>query len=321
MPWAVYFNEGGVEFPHFCEPLDEPVWVTPAEAVLMRDQDAVVGFDAGGRKWAIPWWVMKNHHVANLMIDGEAVLVTLCEMCSGGGVFDPVIEGQRLWFWHHGFFRGGPLMTDDITGSAWAAVTGRPLAGPGVSMGALPVRPIIHATWERWRDMYPETLVVHGENEPRDGHGAHETGPDHQMAPRARDGRFDPNELFLTVELDERIRAYPLAAIHDAGGVINDVTAGRMIVAAALGGTWLAMAFERGLAGTLVELRWKVSGRREPVLVDMASGSRFDPWGRCFAGEHAGEALRYIRSPLRKWSPLVFSRAEFDLWEQDLRIS
>src|ERR1700722_1211494 len=50
------------DLPDWCTPLDDPRWVTPSEASLMRDEDPILGFEAAGRMWAIPWWVMKNHH-------------------------------------------------------------------------------------------------------------------------------------------------------------------------------------------------------------------------------------------------------------------
>src|SRR5690242_10762267 len=107
------------DLPDWATPLDDPRWVTPSEAVLMRDQDTVLGFEAAGRVWAIPWWVMKNHHVANLTLEDRPFLVTLCEACVAGGVFDPMIDGRRAWFQNNGWYSHGALMSDDLSGSLW----------------------------------------------------------------------------------------------------------------------------------------------------------------------------------------------------------
>ncbi len=172
LPGSRMLADRGPDLPDWCDPLDDPRWVTPARATLMRDDDAVLGFEALGRRWAIPWWVMKNHHVANLTLEGEPFLVTLCEACVAGGIFDPVLADHRFRFQTSGSYQSSPLMTDDLTGGLWALVNGRRLTGPELGVRQLPMRPILHFPWKEWRALYPDTLVVHGPDEPRDGHGS-----------------------------------------------------------------------------------------------------------------------------------------------------
>jgi hypothetical protein len=50
----------------WCQPLNQPVWSTTAEH--MNDDDPVLGIYGDQRAWALPWWIMKNHHVANLIL-------------------------------------------------------------------------------------------------------------------------------------------------------------------------------------------------------------------------------------------------------------
>ena len=314
LPGSTSYGDTAADRPDWCEPLDAPVWVEPAQASLMRDDDPVLGFEAAGRRWAIPWWVMKNHHVANLTLEGEAFLVTLCEACVAGGVFDPVREGQRMRFQTTGWYQGSPLMTDEATGSLWALINGTPLAGPAASWARLPMRPTVHATWAQWRTMYPDTLVVHGEGEPRDGHGAEMPSPDHTMALPVSDTRLAPDELLVGVEADQGKRAYPLAALHAEGGIAEDVLGDRPIVVAALPGAWLAVSFDRRLEGRLVELQWDGGEGGPPELIDLTNGSRFDLWGTCVAGADAGKRLDYVRSSLKKWQAWVASAPEPELW-------
>src|SRR5687768_18138169 len=82
------------ELPAWVRPLENPRWLGAGEATEMRSDDAVVGLEFEGGAWALPWWIMKNHHVANLELNGKPLLVTLCEVCSSAAAFDPVIEGR-----------------------------------------------------------------------------------------------------------------------------------------------------------------------------------------------------------------------------------
>jgi hypothetical protein len=279
----------------------------------MRDEDPVLGFEAAGRMWAIPWWVMKNHHVANLTLEGQPFLVALCEMCVAGGVFDPMLEGRRAWFQNNGRYQGAAAMTDDLTGSLWVLSHGRCVAGPSQGV-ALSMRPIVHARWREWALMHPEALVVHGEGEPRDGHGAECWGPDHQKGGLRRWSGISWDELVVGVELGESRRAYLLAAVHDQGGIVEDTLDGRAIIVVTLPGTWLCLVFIAEVDGTPVHLSWDRTADSPTHLVDRTSGCRFDLWGRCVAGEHRGARLPYVRSSLEKWRGWAGGHPDADLW-------
>jgi Protein of unknown function (DUF3179) len=299
----------------WCTPLDEPMWVAAADATLMRDDDTVLGFEAAGRIWAIPWWVMKNHHVANLTLEEQPFLVTLCEFCVAGGVFDPVADGRLLHFRVTGWYRGSPLMVDDNTGSLWALVNAQPLQGEATSIGRLPKRPIVHATWAEWRAMYPETRVVHGIGEPRDGHGAKHSAPDHSKSSvKARDRRLGALDLVVGLELGAG-RAYPLTSLHGVGGIVDDVFEGRPIVVVTRPRSWLAVAFEAQLDGEPVGLAWDDRENGQPILVDARTGSRFDLWGLGVTGKWEGRRLPYVLSALKKWAVWAGMYPETELWE------
>ena len=318
LPGAAFYGMfRGPDLPDWCTPLDDPRWVTAPEALLMRDEDPVLGFEAAGSTWAIPWWVMKNHHVANLTLAGQSLLVTLCEACVAGGVFDPMLGGRRAWFQNNGWYRSSPLMTDELTGSLWALPSARCLAGPSQGEVLPMMAPIVHARWREWAVMHPETHVVHGEGEPRDGHGAEFWGPAHQMGlPKAPRG-LASTELVVGVELGESRRAYLFSAVHDQGGIIEDTLDGRPIVVVTLPGTWLCVVFVSALDGTAVHLRW--DGTQDPPthLLDETNGWRFDLWGRCLTDEDSELRLPYVRSSLEKWRSWAMDNPDAPLWPSD----
>lgn len=301
------------DLPDWCTPLDDPRWVRPSEASLMRDEDPVLGFEAAGRMWAIPWWVMKNHHVANLTLEGQSFLVTLCEACVAGGVFDPTLGGRRGSFQVNGWYNGSPLMTDDLTGSLWVLPYGRCVAGPSEGV-TLPMRPIVHAPWREWAMMYPQALVVHGEGEPRDGHGAEFWGPGHRLGGRQQLRGIGVNELVVSVELGETRRAYLLADVHEQGGIVEDTVDGCPLVVVTLPGTWLCVVFVSAVDGTPVHLGWDPIENPPTHLIDRTSGWRFDLWGRCLTDEHGGVGLPYVRSSLKKWFSWATANPDADSW-------
>ena len=61
----------------FHMPLADPGWVPAASDGRMLPDDAVVAFMLEDRPYAIPWWVLKNHHVANLTFESGPVMAVL----------------------------------------------------------------------------------------------------------------------------------------------------------------------------------------------------------------------------------------------------
>lgn len=65
--------------PYYHSPLERPRWVTADRDRRTRPGDAVLGCVVDDTAFALPWWIMKNHHVANLEFGSTPLLVTLCE--------------------------------------------------------------------------------------------------------------------------------------------------------------------------------------------------------------------------------------------------
>ena len=61
----------------FHKPLTDPGWVPSSADGRMLPGDAVVGWVVDGGAYALPWWVLKNHHVANLVFDSGPIMAVL----------------------------------------------------------------------------------------------------------------------------------------------------------------------------------------------------------------------------------------------------
>ena len=73
---TVQRTASGKRMPHHA-PLEEAEWLPASDDGHMRPDDTVVGMIVDGKAYAIPWWVMKNHHVANLVLDERPIMAVL----------------------------------------------------------------------------------------------------------------------------------------------------------------------------------------------------------------------------------------------------
>lgn len=298
---VVFLIDG--EQPDFCRPLDDPTWLTVEEATLMRDDDAVVGFYEDGNAWAFPWWIMKNHHLANLTLNDRPRLVAFCEACATGAVYDPVVKGRQFTFEVEGHYNGAQSAIDHQTKSLWSLVLGAPVAGPAFGkVPRLERAPVVQDTWGAWKARYPQTLVVDGTGEPRDGHGSSQKSPDHQerifesSAPKKMDDRLPLVDLIVAVMAPAEPRAYPIKTVQAQGGIVHDEIGDLPVVVVAKSGSWLAVAYDRRVDGQ--ELTFKWAGDE---IVDAETGTHWDEFGNGVSGPLAGRQLTYVRSGLEKW--------------------
>lgn len=313
LPQARLF-EAKVPADSLFQPLNDPVWTDVYDH--LRDDDAVLGLYLGRRAWALPWWIMKNHHVANLVFDGRPVLVTFCPMCSSASAFRAEVEGQPLVFRVRGKYNGTLLLEDRSTDSLWSPFTGVALAG--VMRGAVLERlPLSQCLWSEWLAMHPTTMVLYAEQALRErcgnaSPGSPGIGPGFRATlVRPLDERLPHNTLVLGVESGTSARAYPLEALARIGPVVNDSLGGVEMVVRSRPGTLQALAFHRRVGDRVL-----VFGYSETRGVyDEQTGSVWTEMGEAVSGPLAGTQLVYLESGVGEWYEFAAYHPHTEIFE------
>jgi hypothetical protein len=296
-------------------PLNDPVWIDAYDH--LRADDPVLGLYLGRRAWALPWWIMRHPHVANLSFDDGPVVVTLCPVCSSASAFRAKVEGQRLYFHMRGLYNAAMLMQDGSTNSLWSPFTGVALAG--AMRGAVLERlPLSQCLWSEWLAMHPRTMVLYAEQASREGRGS-------QFSPgspgitagflatlvRPLDGRLPHNTLVLGVENAAKARAYPLQALARIGPVLNDSLGGAEIVLRCRPGTLQALAFRRRVGDRVLAF-----GHSETRGVyDEQTGSVWNEMGEAISGPLAGTQLVYLESGVGEWYQFAASHPDTEIFK------
>lgn len=287
--------------PAWLDPLTDPLWLRPNEAEHMQADDPVLGLEFDDQAWALPWWIMKNHHVANLNLNGRAVLVNLCELCSSSAAFNPIVDGHRYMFRIGGLYNGTIMPTDDETGSLWTGFTGESIQG-SLQGAKLQRLPLLMCTWQEWLELHPSSLVPKGEGESRIGHGEGNSPGSPMVSPRMRrmlqhtGDQLPHYELVLQVTVGSESRCYPLYALGQHGPVLNHRLGGEEIAVFSRAESWLACAFYRDLNGRCLTFRADRSG-----IVDEQTGSRWGISGVAESGLLKGKRLRYVPSGIEEY--------------------
>ncbi|MFN9373591.1 MAG: DUF3179 domain-containing (seleno)protein [Planctomycetaceae bacterium] len=290
------------EFHDFCVPLEQPVWKPAAESGFMRPDDPVIGILTQQGAYALPWWVLKNHHVANFDVDGEEILVTLCEMCSSASAFDPRVDGERLHYRVVGVYNGTHIIRDEETQTFWLPFLGRGHKGPHAGK-QLKRRRVDQATWADWLQLHPQTQVAFEEESAREGHGSKHfpgatlMGGNMLATMQHRSLRLSQHDLVLGVVVNDESRAFPMAELTQNGAVLQEVLGELPIVVLHKPHTFLAAAFSRRHNEELLDFDTNEKGE----IVDRQTGSTWNYAGVAVAGPLTGTELEPVTYSMEEW--------------------
>jgi hypothetical protein len=140
--------------------IDDPQFVTVAEATDLADTEPVIGLTVNGDARAYPLRVLIWHEIVNDTVGGIPVAVTFCPLCNAAIVFDRRHDGLVLDFGTTGKLRHSDLvMYDRQSESWWQQFTGAGIVGKytGASLGLLPSR---LESFARFRDRAPGGRVL-----------------------------------------------------------------------------------------------------------------------------------------------------------------
>lgn len=294
--------------------LNDPVWTDARDH--LRDDDPVLGLYLGRRAWALPWWVMTDAHVANLVLDDRPVLVTLCAICSSGSAFRREVEGQPLTFRLRGRYNGTMLLADTSTDSLWSPLTGVALAG--TMRGAVLERlPLSQCLWSEWLGMHPTTMVPHADQARRHGRASRYFPGSPGVPPGMRatlvrpfDTRLPHNTLILGVRNGASARAYPLETLARIGPVLNDSIGGAAIVVMCRPGTLQALAFHRRVGDRILGFACSTAG-----VYDEETRSMWSEMGEAISGPLIGTQLEFLDSAVGEWYAFAAHHPDAEIFD------
>jgi hypothetical protein len=246
--------------------------------------------------------VLKNHHVANFDVDGEEILVTLCEMCSSASAFDPRVDGERLHWQVVGIYNGTHIIRDEETQTFWLPFLGRGHKGPHAGK-QLKRRRVDQATWADWLQLHPQTQVAFEEESAREGHGSKDfpgatfMGGNMLATMQHRSLRLSQNDLVLGVVVNDESRAFPMAELTQNGAVLQEVLGELPLVVLHKPHTFLAAAFSRRHNEELLDFDTNEKGE----IVDRQTGSTWNYAGVAVAGPLTGIELEPVTYSMEEW--------------------
>src|SRR5688572_3480592 len=129
---------------------------------LLTDSSIVIGVEHNGEAKAYPVRYILYHHQVQDKIGGKPMIVTYCNVCRTGRVFEPTVNDHHEEFRLVGMDQFNAMFEDATTGSWWRQATGEAVAGP-LKGQLLPEVVSSQLTLKKWFELYPEGMVMRSE--------------------------------------------------------------------------------------------------------------------------------------------------------------
>jgi hypothetical protein len=126
---------------------------------LLGDSSLVIGVAYNGEAKAYPVRYISYHHQVRDTVGGKAVMVTYCNVCRTGRVFEPVVNGSPENFRLVGMDHFNAMFEDASTKSWWRQATGEAIAGP-LKGSALPEIESVQVSTSKFFWMYPFGAIM-----------------------------------------------------------------------------------------------------------------------------------------------------------------
>lgn len=140
--------------------IDNPKYVSAAEASHVDDDDVVLALSLKGYHRAWPAKILDQHEIVNDLIAGRMIAITWCPLCGSAVGVVREINGQVTEFGVSGLLYNSDLVFyDRKTETLWDQIEAKAIVGP-LTGTELELVPITMTRWGSWKSAHPDTLVL-----------------------------------------------------------------------------------------------------------------------------------------------------------------
>jgi len=226
-------------------------------------------------------------------------------------VFRAAASGRPLHFDNSDVVGGNEVFKDRETGSRWQQSSLEAISGP-LKGAHLALYPFLLTSWDEWRRLHPDTLVL----KPLPGYADRIPAKNEQIrqgfsgkgaAPSDvtyHDDRLAPKTMVLGLDVSGEAKAFPRDTLQQVK-VINDRIGGEPVLVVHQPRSDTTTAFVARSGGKA--LTFRAANANATELTDEQSGSKWTPYGTCTAGSMKGSTLEPLIMEPEFW----FAWSEF----------
>jgi hypothetical protein len=282
----------------------------PAGSVTTKSQNEnkvnpdrlVIGVENNGEAKAYPISFIAYHHQVIDSVGGKPFMITYCDVCHTGRVYEPLVNGKYETFRLVGMDHFNAMFEDATTKSWWRQSTGEAVTGKlkGQSLKEFESKQM---SIENWFKLYPHGKVMQPVEKflaVYDIEGVYESGKDESDLTRTDSLSWERKSWVIGVEVGNLHKTYDWNELKKQT-IINDTIGKIPVVIALLADKKSFVAFQRP-SNSLFELR-------NDTLY--SGDTSYDLLGR--AVKNTSEKLKSIRAYQEFWHSWNYFHPDFRL--------
>ena len=200
---------------------------------LLKDSTMVVGVEFNGEMKAYPLQFIAYHHQVQDTVGGKPLMITYCNVCRTGRVFEPLVKGKTEKFRLVGMDHFNAMFEDASTKSWWRQATGEAVTGP-LKGEILPEIESIQVRLDKLLELYPNARVMQLDQKVKDKYDTlrkFERGKSTGKLTRTDSLSWKDKSWVIGIDLAGESKAYDWIKLKEVR-LINDKLGGTPIVIA-----------------------------------------------------------------------------------------
>jgi hypothetical protein len=289
--------------------LINPPMISAGQADYLNNNDLVIGYKVGDDIRAYPHQILDWHEIINDNIGGQPLAITYCPLTGTGIGWDRMIEGNVTTFGVSGLlFNTNLIPYDRSTNSNWSQMKLESVNGRLIGE-TIPTFQVVETTWETWKNMYPNSMVVSnntGISRPYglfpylNANGDYRNQPFLLFPIEVDDNRLPRKDRVHGIIIDGKAKVYRVESFENGIASFQDTFEGEELIVVGSDKLNFANSFYRALGdGTLLDLS-SIQNVLPAVLED-SEGNRWDIFGEAIAGPRTGQKLIPTTSFIGYW--------------------
>jgi hypothetical protein len=184
---------------------------------LLGDSTLVIGVTYNGEAKAYPIRYILYHHQVRDTVGGKSIMVTYCNVCRTGRVFEPNVNGKPENFRLVGMDHYNAMFEDSSTKSWWRQATGEAVAGP-LKGSALPELESVQVSTSKFFWMYPFGVVMTADESAKqyyDSAGRFESGKSKGRLTKRDSLSWKEKSWIVGLQYGDKSKAYDWNQLQD----------------------------------------------------------------------------------------------------------
>jgi hypothetical protein len=210
------------------------------------DSAIVVSVSHNGEAKAYPIRFIQYHHQVRDTIGGKAMMVTYCNVCRTGRVFEPLVDGKPEKFRLVGMDHFNAMFEDATTGSWWRQANGEAITGT-LKGSVLPEVESNQFNLRTFFTVYPNGKVMALEQQFKTSYdtvGRYEKGKGRSSLTRTDSLSWKDKSWVVGIDIDKKAKAFDWLDLKKTH-VINDKVGDTPVVVVLASDDQSFAAFER----------------------------------------------------------------------------